>query len=49
MMLLRRSILAITVVLAASVLLGANLGNAANPAEPAPNPLDAIPEKMPPQ
>jgi uncharacterized protein GlcG (DUF336 family) len=42
----RRSILAITIALAASVLLGAK-GRAANPAEPAPNPLDVIPEKMP--
>jgi glc operon protein GlcG len=42
-----RSILALTVALAASGLVGANVGRAANPAEPAPNPLDVIPEKMP--
>jgi glc operon protein GlcG len=39
--------LALTVALAASGLVGANVGRAANPAEPAPNPLDVIPEKMP--
>jgi uncharacterized protein GlcG (DUF336 family) len=37
----RGSILAITVLLAASA------GRAANPPEPAPNPLDAIPDKIP--
>jgi uncharacterized protein GlcG (DUF336 family) len=42
-----RSIWALTVALAASGLVGANVGRAANPPEPAPNPLDVIPEKMP--
>jgi glc operon protein GlcG len=37
----------LTVALAASGLVGANVGRAANPADPAPNPLDVIPEKMP--
>jgi glc operon protein GlcG len=47
MKLSRRSILGITVILAANGLLAANMGRAANPAEPAPNPLDAIPDKLP--
>jgi glc operon protein GlcG len=33
--------------LATVVLLGAGIGYAADPAEPAPNPLDAVPDKMP--
>ncbi len=37
----------VTLLLATAMLLGADIGLAADQAEPAPNPLDAVPDKMP--